>query len=160
MYPNKNSQNRGDRNCLPSCVSTRPRKQMRTNLNLCTRSIILRTLLIGYQTLAAKIRRPSRCVVETTVPKIRPKTSRLTSCPTTARGYSSERCRGVTISNASAQTQTGTYHIPSAIYSPTRRDTHRPENLSRDQPTRRDSDFPTTVHSGPLNLPTYLRWDV
>ena len=41
-----------------------------------------------------------------------------------------------TISNASAQTQTGAYHIPWDVSSPTRRDEHRPENLSRDQPKR------------------------
>ena len=41
-----------------------------------------------------------------------------------------------TISNASAQTQAGAYRIPWDVTSPTRRDEHRPENLSRDQPKR------------------------
>ena len=91
----------------------------------------------GTQTLAAENRRPSRCVVETTVPE-----KQTSNFPTHELSFLRPGVTppnvvgGSTISNASAQTQTGAYHVPWDVSSPTRRDSHRPENLSRDQPKR------------------------
>ena len=60
-----------------------------------------------------------------------------------------------TFSNASAQTQTGAYRIPFGTL-PVRRGgtrTGRRNCHATDQLRVRDTNFPATVHSGPLNLP-------
>ena len=117
----------------------------------------LRTLLDGYQTLAAEIRRPSRCVAETTVLENQTSNFPTHELSSLRPGVTPPNVVGkATISNASAQTQTGAYHIPWDVSSPTRRDEHRPENLSRDQPKREGTQI-FRRQSTRVPLTSYLR---